>query len=235
MAREAAARCEARAAHRTAQEAAISEAAREAALTAGGLVTQEALSFAGEVQQELQFVDAASPLGRESYGLMMLVNALAPLLEHGMRPDWRAVTPAVPVAAATAWARSMPYANRYAAPCAFALLLVRRLLRAALRRPDHPSPELRRRPTQAAEHGWRDAAPAAINAASIEALTDAASPERRTQAWLFQGLSAGSLAQQLAALLASDALLEDWFFPWAALRQADTTALLVEELVLVSV
>lgn len=73
----------------------------------------------------MQYVTTETPLGKESYGLMMLVNVLVPALEHGVRPDWKAILPPAAIMQSGQWANNFLIHMRSHAPSVFALLLVR--------------------------------------------------------------------------------------------------------------
>lgn len=73
----------------------------------------------------MQYASTETPLGKESYGLMMLVNVLVPMLEHGVRPDWKAILPPAAILQGTQYAANLMIHMRSHAPSAFALLLVR--------------------------------------------------------------------------------------------------------------
>ena len=51
------------------------------------------------------------------------------------------------------------------------------------------------------------------------------------QAWLHDSLTRGALAHRLQTLVLLKPLLEDWYFPWALLRQDAQLAELLTELV----
>ena len=80
------------------------------------------------------------------------------------------------------------------------------------------------------EKGWRGAVAVEIGIKQVEEMTDIVSHHRKLQAWLFMSLSSGHLSDRLSVLLQQTDLLEDWFYPWAALRQGDLTTSLVEEI-----
>ena len=80
---------------------------------------------AGDIQQEIQYATKENPLGRESYGLMMLCNVLVPILEHGLRQDWRSVLPpATVLSSSSRWAQSLVKQARGAQPTAWDVLEV---------------------------------------------------------------------------------------------------------------
>lgn len=81
---------------------------------------------AGDIQAEVQYASKDTPLGRESYGLMMLVNILVPFLEHGLRPDWKSVLPAATVTSASArWLQNMAVKARSGRPAVYDMLQAR--------------------------------------------------------------------------------------------------------------
>ena len=84
------------------------------------------LSHAGDIRAEIQYATKDSPLGRESYGLMMLVNVMVPLLEHGLRSDWKSVLPAATVTTASAqWLQNTALKARSGRPTIYDMLHVR--------------------------------------------------------------------------------------------------------------
>ena len=92
------------------------------------------LGHAGDIQSEIQYATKESPLGRESYGLMMLVNVMVPVLEHGLRPDWKSILPAATVTTSSAqWLQNLAQKARSGKPTVFDMLQVRSL--SALRVP----------------------------------------------------------------------------------------------------
>lgn len=65
-------------------------------------------------------------MGRESYGLMMLVNVMLPVLEHGLRPDWKSILPPATVTSSGAqWLQNMAHKARGGRPTAFDMLQAR--------------------------------------------------------------------------------------------------------------
>jgi len=68
---------------------------------------------------------------------MMLVNVLVPVLEHGLRPDWKSVLPAATVSSSSArWLQNMAVKARSGRPGVYDMLQVRchsRRARALLR------------------------------------------------------------------------------------------------------
>jgi hypothetical protein len=57
---------------------------------------------------------------------MMLVNVLVPILEHGLRQDWKSVLPAATVLSSSSqWAQTLVKQTRGAQPTAFDVLQVR--------------------------------------------------------------------------------------------------------------
>jgi hypothetical protein len=54
---------------------------------------------------------------------MMLVNVMVPVLEHGLRPDWRSVLPAATVTTASAqWLQNLALRARHGHPTVFDML-----------------------------------------------------------------------------------------------------------------
>ena len=57
---------------------------------------------------------------------MMLVNVSVPLLEHGLRPDWKSVLPAASVTSSSAqWMQNLALKARSGRPTVFDVLQVR--------------------------------------------------------------------------------------------------------------
>lgn len=83
---------------------------------------------------------------------------------------------------------------------------------------------------QAADSGW---AKGESNLLGFNSLDFSSIPGevRRVQAWLHDSLNRGSLAHRLQTLILLKPLLEDWYFPWALLRQDAQLAELLTELV----
>ena len=56
---------------------------------------------------------------------MMLVNVMVPVLEHGLRPDWKSILPPATVTTASAqWLQHMALKARSGRPTAFDMLQV---------------------------------------------------------------------------------------------------------------
>jgi hypothetical protein len=80
---------------------------------------------AGDIQAEIQYATKGSPLGRESYGLMMLVNVMIPVLEHGLRADWKSVLPAATITTSSArWLQNLSVKARSGRPSPYDMLQV---------------------------------------------------------------------------------------------------------------
>ena len=85
------------------------------------------MCISGEVNDELSRTDIDNPLGRESYALMMLINVLVPLLEHGLRPEWKQILPSASLMESSIWAKNMTYYTQHTLPSTILALLVRSL------------------------------------------------------------------------------------------------------------
>lgn len=206
VARETAAANQAREQHRQAWEVSFSDERQAELLEHGSKLITESLTLAGDLHAELQYATEENPLGRESYGLMMLVNMMVPMLELGLRPDWKSVLPAANfISDGTRWVQNIASSVRHSSPSPFAML-------------------------QAAEQGWNAAPPVDLGIAAIS-FKDISSNEHKLQAWLFDSFNRGLIGQRLTLLLAQKSLLNDWLYPWAVLLQDSLFADLIAELV----
>eukprot|EP00892_Ulva_mutabilis_P004718 jgi/Ulvmu1/2618/UM014_0069.1 len=185
--------CEQRDKHRLQTETAISAERQEQIILQRDELMAQCVTLTGDIQAEIQYATQETPLGRESYGLMMLVNVLVPVFDNGLRPDWKSVLPAVSMLGSSSqWAQNLMMQARSNHPTAFDVI-------------------------QAADQGWSQLAPPGCMGLADVPLTGL-SGTRRVQAWLYSSLNAGTLAARLQSLMLMQDLLHDWYFPWALLR-----------------
>ena len=92
------------------------------------------------------------------------------------------------------------------------------------------APETRCARLQAADSGWGHGEKDLIGMNALD-LSRVPGEQRRTQAWLYASLNGSCLAQRLQTLVALRKVLDDWYFPWALLRQEDRLTDFLTELV----
>ena len=85
---------------------------------------------------------------------------------------------------------------------------------------------------QAADNGWGNGEPNLLGVSSLD-IGRFQGEHRRVQAWLYDSLNRGMLAERLQTLVVLPALMEDWYFSWALLRQGSRLTDMLTELVLV--
>jgi hypothetical protein len=85
---------------------------------------------------------------------------------------------------------------------------------------------------QAADNGWGKAECGLMGVSTLD-LSRIQGEHRRVQAWLYDSLNHGLLAQRLQTLVVLKVLLDDWYFPWALLRQESQLTDMLTNLVMV--
>jgi hypothetical protein len=86
---------------------------------------------------------------------------------------------------------------------------------------------------QAADSGWNRGQAGMLGFDELD-LSRINGEFRKVQAWLFDSLNKGSLARRLQTLILMKSVLQDWYFPWALLRQETQLTDLLAEVLKVS-
>jgi hypothetical protein len=82
---------------------------------------------------------------------------------------------------------------------------------------------------QAADSGWNKGQAGMLGFSELD-FSHIQGEFRRVQAWLYDSINRGQFARRLQTLILMKSVLEDWYFPWALLRQETQLTDLLTEL-----